>query len=702
MTNPRLPALKDLAWLRDAALYVQRYNTVADETGKALLIEPTRRQMRTALEIIRRLKRPTVGSASAPPRRRGVLLADDVGLGKTTVGALVAGIFAGRGFRVRVLAPNAPMARRWLDELQGHQEVLRNYGYRYQASTRIRKLRDHRIAISTHVRGANSGHLSCDLLIVDEAHRAKNDGSKFAKALKSPQHAIGHVLILTATPFSIAPAELGRMLDLVGADDSVRESIDRAADALQTLWNGSFSGPSFADQLVQACSDAIRSIAPYVIRHGVSTLPSTEQRRFGTVEEGKLDSHTATNEQLEILIRADRALTLGKRVGAWRMLRTNDPRFHVGWNQLRKALQSTRDGGRRGKGDPVLQRHARAIGAQLKLEGDHPKMVATGDAVLRIVRGDERVVLFCDHHETARELALYLGRRLRTELPIEASPSRPWVAAYRNACRFEADKRGERRALDGFLDWLASAGMAAQVSSWLPERLGTANSLTSALRTFRVRPRAWPANTTAEIAEELRYLWTKVRQSSSSRALFAQGGQAVCGANLDAQRIVAVTDHPPDLRGWERSIFHPGSPDTVLALFNSPFGPDVLVVTDAFSEGFDLHRYCRHIIHYELDPSPMRTIQRNGRLRRVDCWAARSGKPVVISYPAFLGTRDERLVEIMRSRLDQFDLLLGGIGRDLDKEASDSDARYRQEEVLNVARRKLARAARRLCVVKGQ
>ena len=74
---------------------------------------------------------------------------------------------------------------------------------------------------------------------------------------------------------------------------------------------------------------------------------------------------------------------------------------------------------------------------------------------------------------------------------------------------------------------------------------------------------------------------------------------------------------------------------------------------------------------------------------------------MVVSYPVFRGTRDERLVEIMRSRLEQFDLLLGGIGSDIEKEASDDESRHRQEEVLAFARRKLKRAARKLCVVQG-
>ena len=103
----------------------------------------------------------------------------------------------------------------------------------------------------------------------------------------------------------------------------------------------------------------------------------------------------------------------------------------------------------------------------------------------------------------------------------------------------------------------------------------------------------------------------------------------------------------------------------------------MLVVTDKLSEGIDLHRYCRHLIHYELDPSPIRTVQRNGRVRRVNSWAAVSGQPVQYAYPAFRGTRDLRLVQIMKKRIDSFSLLLGGV-QDFDVEAvvgSDEDWR---------------------------
>lgn len=54
-------------------------------------------------------------------------------------------------------------------------------------------------------------------------------------------------------------------------------------------------------------------------------------------------------------------------------------------------------------------------------------------------------------------------------------------------------------------------------------------------------------------------------------------------------------------------------------------------------------------------------LRRNGRLRRVGSWAAVTRKPTRYAYPAYRGTRDHRLVHIMRKRIDTFSLLLGGV-----------------------------------------
>lgn len=138
-----------------------------------------------------------------------------------------------------------------------------------------------------------------------------------------------------------------------------------------------------------------------------------------------------------------------------------------------------------------------------------------------------------------------------------------------------------------------------------------------------------------------------------------------------------------------RRLFLGGQqPDTLLHIFNSPFGPDVLVTTDALSEGIDLHRYCRHLVHFELDPSPIRTVQRNGRLRRVGSWSARIGEKIQYAFPAFGGTRDHRLVQIMKKRVDAFSLLLGGV-QPFDVDTRDlADGAWLQE-VIKRARERL-------------
>jgi hypothetical protein len=119
-----------------------------------------------------------------------------------------------------------------------------------------------------------------------------------------------------------------------------------------------------------------------------------------------------------------------------------------------------------------------------------------------------------------------------------------------------------------------------------------------------------------------------------------------------------------------------------LRVFNTAFGPDVLVVTDAQSEGIDLHRWCRVLVHYELDPSPVRIIQRNGRVRRVGSWAARVGEKVEYAYPAFAGTRDERLVDAMRGRIERFDQLLGHVGAKLRASDAPGEAEAWRRRVL--------------------
>ncbi len=56
-----------------------------------------------------------------------------------------------------------------------------------------------------------------------------------------------------------------------------------------------------------------------------------------------------------------------------------------------------------------------------------------------------------------------------------------------------------------------------------------------------------------------------------------------------------------------------------LLLFNSPFRPFVFATTSVGAEGFDFHKYCRHIVHWCADENPEKMQQKEGRIDRFHC-----------------------------------------------------------------------------------
>lgn len=95
--------------------------------------------------------------------------------------------------------------------------------------------------------------------------------------------------------------------------------------------------------------------------------------------------------------------------------------------------------------------------------------------------------------------------------------------------------------------------------------------------------------------------------------------------------------------------------------FNSPFYPMALVATNKDSEGIDLHRYCRILVHYELGYRPEALLQANGRVRRVGSLAGRINMPVLYYYPYLADTRSEALTKEVVKRVERFGHFMGGV-----------------------------------------
>lgn len=668
------------------------YVRASKAVNLSLVSESTRRQFKTAWDILDRLfgKDPL----------KGVLLADDVGLGKTTVAALVAWVVASaekgstqvrERCKVRILAPNDAMQRRWAEELVKHVAPLEKCARRLKVEERRVKvgrarLHEGRIQVVKHSYVRASDPKDCDLLIIDEAHRAKGENSKFSKALEKWVKQASRVLILTATPFSIEINELNHMLELVGADAPVRRTVKAFRKALDRLNSGRMGDPRIeAKRLTDNATEAVEALSRFVIRHSVDDLKG-EQKSFGEFEYWPIKVKEAAADEVEVMLRMDRSLRLEKRNGSESLSKiTNDPRFHVGWRHFDAETErlSKDHQDQDSAASKVISDNVKQI-KKLRTEVAHPKMKAVDAAVMETIKEREKVVLFCHHHATAQELTLHLAREM-PDVEVPRSPNRSgWKTAWREVLTKVGEpphKRHNETLLGTFIDWLSSALIRSQVADWLDVAATTDAVLVNQLETSPAR--RVPKNPET-IAKAARQLYRAMLQNNSSFAVLkraSKGLQALPGA-IGTSRVLGVCDSESIVKEKEKPLFmHSRQPDLVLEIFNSPFGPDVLVVTDWLSEGIDLHRCCRHLIHYELDPSPIRTVQRNGRVRRVNSWAAITGKPIRYAYPAFAGTRDQRLVSIVKKRLDNFSLLLGGVPDfDVD-EVTESDEQWRSDVI---------------------
>lgn len=99
--------------------------------------------------------------------------------------------------------------------------------------------------------------------------------------------------------------------------------------------------------------------------------------------------------------------------------------------------------------------------------------------------------------------------------------------------------------------------------------------------------------------------------------------------------------------------------ERLIAVFNTPFAPDILVASSVMGEGIDLHHECRHVIHHDLDWNPSKLEQRTGRLDRIGSYAENVGENIQVYEPYLAGTHDEKMFRVVKDRAAWFDVVMG-------------------------------------------
>lgn len=233
------------------------------------------------------------------PLSRGVILADEVGLGKTIeAGLVISQRWAERRRKILIIVP-ANLRKQWHQELQ---DKFNLQGTILEAKSFNQSLKQQKenpfaalpnpIICSYQFAKSKSREIQAidwDLVVLDEAHRLRNvykNSNVIAKALKE---AIAHVhskVLLTATPLQNSLLELYGLVSMI--DDRVFGDID-SFRAQFTNTNRDQSFPLLRERLGTVCKRTLRrqvqQYVPYTARKAIvqEFTPSDEEKQLSAL-----------------------------------------------------------------------------------------------------------------------------------------------------------------------------------------------------------------------------------------------------------------------------------------------------------------------------------------------------------------------------------------------------------------------------------
>ena len=238
--------------------------------------------------------KPLLKLLDSPDRR--LLIADEVGVGKTIEAGVILTELQARGAmdRVLVVCPSR-LRQKWANELNrkfGQDfEILDTKGLRERVARVVEKpdrTRFHGIISTQTMRSPTCRHLLTDqlgyvdLVIMDEAHHARNRETSTSHMLRDLCEVSGSVVLLTATPLQLRNADVYTLLNALrptefsdqttfendmnhfapvhraGAIARSRQvdSLPEIADTLREVFSKSSSlNDPIAEQIIESCAD---------------------------------------------------------------------------------------------------------------------------------------------------------------------------------------------------------------------------------------------------------------------------------------------------------------------------------------------------------------------------------------------------------------------------------------------------------------
>lgn len=332
----------------------------------------------------------------------------------------------------------------------------------------------------------------------------------------------------------------------------------------------------------------------------------------------------------------------------------------------------------------------------------HPKISSTVQRVVDLWEAGEKVLVFAFYRQTCRALRIHISGEIEKRL-FEAARRRLVEAGQvttldgvgevleRIQKRYfdDSDSPG-RRAIDDVLGQIIQSHAAALASAQATKEQRTTliEVMRRFLRVSTTLARCFPlANLDSAKPDDAVAImmghqdasglsWRQKFDgfitflteccSSDERHNFLAAARDVSTATRRVTSLENSNDEEdvvdPDLIPCVREITGKTTPREARArlmrAFDTPFFPDILVCSQVMGEGVDLQRFCRHVIHHDLDWNPSTIEQRTGRVDRLGC-KAEGLHPIKVYLPYLAGTADERQYKVMSDRERWFRVVMG-------------------------------------------
>ena len=229
--------------------------------------------------------------ACKKPLERGVILADEVGLGKTIeAGLVILQHWAERKRRILIIIP-ANLRKQW------HQEIQEKFGLdstilEKKNHTALRKnqanpfIQEALIICSYQFAKSKADdiqRINWDLVVLDEAHRLRNvykNGNIIARTLKNAMAHVQSKVLLTATPLQ------NSLLELYGLVSIIDGRVFGDLDSFRAQFTGRANFDALRKRLAPVCKRTLRQqVQPYVsytARRAIvqEFTPSDEEREL--------------------------------------------------------------------------------------------------------------------------------------------------------------------------------------------------------------------------------------------------------------------------------------------------------------------------------------------------------------------------------------------------------------------------------------